>query len=95
MNEHEWQRLGTEELERLVIERWLYRGIMMGVMAMSAILTTYFGAQGLRTMADRLTVAALVIIALVAAIIAFSMRQHDIKIHRELHRRRQTGSGPG
>ena len=41
MRDEEWQGLADEALERLLIERWLYRGMMLGVIFLSAIVATY------------------------------------------------------
>lgn len=92
MNDSEW--LGKDEaaLEHLLVERWLYRGGMLAVMLLSAILTTYLGIRGVTTWADVATVAALLALGVTAAVVAFVMRLVDLRIHRELRRRRR-GSG--
>jgi len=92
MRDEEWQGLDEEALERLLVERWLYRGLMLGVMFVAAILTTYIGTRGLEGLLDQVTVGALLALALAAAGVAFAMRQQDLRIHREL-RRRRPGSG--
>ncbi len=88
MRQPDWQHSTDEELERLLIERWVSRGLMVGVLAIAAILSTYVAARGLTGRMDLLTFAALFALGVVAAVAAFSMRQHDLKIHRELRRRR-------
>ena len=92
MRDEEWRGLDEEALERLLIERWLYRGMVLGVVLVAAIVTTYLGVRGITGLVDRLTVAALVALGLAAAGVAFHMRQHDLRVYRELRRRR---SGPG
>ena len=92
MRDEEWQGLGEEALEGLLVERWLYRGLMLGIIFLAAIITTYMGTRGLAGLRDHVTVGALLAVALAAAGVAFAMRQQDLRIHREL-RRRRPGSG--
>ena len=70
-------------------ERWLYRGMMLGVMFLAAIVTTWLGVRAVASVADQITVGALVALALAAAGVTFAMRLQDLRIHRELRRRRQ------
>jgi hypothetical protein len=78
-------------LERLLIERWLYRGVMLGVIFLSAIGATWVGAGGLESLGDQVSVGVLLALSLAAAVVGFVMRQHDLEIHRELRRRRRAG----
>lgn len=87
MRDEEWSRLTEEELERLLVERWLYRGMLLGVVLLAAIAVTYLGLRGVTGVLDRITVAALVALALAAGAVAFHMRLQDLKIYRELRRR--------
>ncbi len=87
MRDSEWLDKDNAALERLLVERWLYRGGMLGIMLLSAIVTTYLGLRGVTTLADMLTVGALLALALAAAVVAFVMRLVDLRIHRELRRR--------
>lgn len=87
MKDSDWLGKDDETLERLLVERWLYRGAMLAVMLISAIISTYFAVQGVATFAETLTVAALLALAVTAAVIAFVMRLADNRIHRELRRR--------
>ena len=89
MRDEDWLKLNDDGLERLLLERWLYRGALLGVMLVAAIAVTYLGIQGVTSLVDRLTVGALVALGIAAGVITFIMRQHDIKIHRELRRRRR------
>jgi len=91
MRDDDWRGLDEEAIERLLIERWLYRGMVLGVVLVAAVVTTYLGIRGVTSLVDRLTVAALVALGLAAGGVAFAMRQHDLRIYRELRRRR---SGP-
>ena len=88
MRDDEWQGESDEKLERLLIERWLYRGMMLGVILLAAIVTTYVASRGLSGLADQIMVAVLLALALAAAVVAFTMRLQDIRIHRELRRRK-------
>jgi hypothetical protein len=92
MKDSEWLEKDEEALERLLVERWLYRGGMLAVMLLAAIVTTFLGIRGVTTWVDVATVVALVALALSAAVVAFVMRLVDVRIHRELFRRRR---GPG
>jgi hypothetical protein len=88
MRDGDWQGLDDDSLGRLLIERWLYRGMMLAVILVAAIGATYLGARGLGGLPDQVTVAVLLALALAAAGVAFAMRQQDLRIHRELRRRR-------
>ena len=92
MRDTDWQDLDDEALERLLVERWLYRGILLGVLLLAAVVTSFLGIRGLVDRADQITVGALLALALVAGAVAFTMRQGDLKIHRELRRRRSRPS---
>lgn len=91
MREEDWRGLDEEALERLLVERWIYRGSLLCVVFLAAIITTYIGVRGIGGLADQLTVGALVALALAAAVAAFVMRQHDLKVYGELRRRRRGG----
>jgi hypothetical protein len=82
--------LNDDALEKLLIERWLFRGVLLVVMLAAAVLTTYIGRDGLSTLADRLAVSVLVCVTLTAGGIALAMRGTDLRIHRELRRRRSS-----
>lgn len=92
MRDADWRKLDDEALERLLVERWLYRGILLGVIFLAAVVTSYLGVRGLADRADQITVGALLALGLAAAVVAFTMRQGDLKIHRELRRRRSRPS---
>ena len=94
MRDADWQHLDDQALERLLVERWVYRGILLGVIFLAAIITTYFGVRGFVDRADQITVVAFLALACAAATGAFTMRQQDLKIHRELRRRRSRPSNP-
>ncbi len=92
VNDSKWLKLSDDALEKLLIERWLYRGVLLVLMLAAALLTTYLGTEGLRTAAERLTIAGLVCITLGAGAALFVMRATDIRMHRELRgRRRRAG----
>ena len=88
MNDSRWLKLTDDALEKLLVERWLFRGALLAVMMTAAVLTTYVGMQGALTFLDRVTVGALVCLMVSAGAGVFVMRNKDIRIHRELRRRR-------
>ena len=87
MRDDKWRELDDEALEHLLVERWLYRGLMLGVILLAAIAATYLGLHGMATRADWVTVTALLALGLAAGGLAFTMRQEDLRIIRELRRR--------
>jgi hypothetical protein len=84
----DWRHLDDEALGRLLVERWLRRGLLLGVIFLAAIVVTWRAARGLETAADWVAVGVLAALALGAAAVAFALRQQDLRIHRELRRRR-------
>ncbi len=94
MRNHDWRQLDDEALERLLVERWLYRGLMLGVILLAAIVVTYLGIRGLRGVVDHVTLGVVVAVALAAAAVAFVMRLHDLRIHQELRERRRSRPKP-
>ncbi len=93
MTTQDWQDKDDEALERLLVERWLYRGALLAVMSLSAIVCTYLGIQGVITLADSLAVGAVAALGVAAGVVAFVMRLADLRIHKELRRRRRGPSG--
>ncbi len=91
MVDGKWRELDEEGIERLLVERWLLRGMVLGVVLVAAVAVTYLGIRGVTGGAERLIVAALLALGLAAACVAFAMRQHDLRLYRELRRRH----GPG
>ncbi len=83
----EWLEKDDETLEHLLVERWLYRGAMLAIMFISAVIITYVAGRGVATFADMLTVGVLLALAVAAAVVAFVMRLGDIRILKELRRR--------
>ena len=90
---NEWLALDDEALEHLLVERWLFRGVLLAVMLAAAITTTYIGRQGVNTFMDQLTVGALLVIGLSSGAVAFVMRLTDMRIHKELTQRRNQQVG--
>ncbi len=88
MKDREWLDKDDEALEHLLVERWLYRGALLAIMLIAAITSIYFGVRGVTTLADMASVGALLALALAAGAVAFVMRLADLRIHRELRRRR-------
>ncbi|MBI2526372.1 MAG: hypothetical protein HYV93_10345 [Candidatus Rokubacteria bacterium] len=93
MRPEDWQALDDDGLERLLVERWLYRGAMLAVIFMSAVIVTWLGARGLRGLVDQVTVGVLVALGLAAGAVAFTMRRQDLRIHLELRHRRTSRGG--
>ena len=94
MRDEEWRRLDDEALERVLVERWLYRGMTLGVILVAAVAATYLGTQGVTTLMEHVTVGLLVALALAAGAVGYAMRQEDLRIHRELRRRRSPPTTP-
>ena len=90
MKDTRWLDLEDEALETLLVERWLFRGVLLVLMMAAAIYITYLGLEGLHTLLDRMTVGALVCVTLCAGAVVFVMRNTDIRIHRELQSRRRS-----
>lgn len=90
MDHGQWAELTDDALEKLLVERLLFRGVLLVVMTVAAVLATYVGMQGLSTFSDRLTLGALVCLTFSAGAGVFVMRTKDIRIHRELRRRRRS-----
>ena len=90
MPDDAWRHLDDEALERLLIERWLLRGATLAVILLAAIAATWLGIRGVETVMDHVTVGVFLALALAAGAVAFSMRQDDLRIQRELRRRRQS-----
>jgi len=88
MRDEDWQTLDDSGLERLLVERWLYRGALLAVIFTAAVIVTWLGTRGLGGLADLVTVGVLVVLALAAGVVAFVMRQQDGRILHELRRRR-------
>ncbi|MBI3625545.1 MAG: hypothetical protein HY215_05285 [Candidatus Rokubacteria bacterium] len=88
MKDSEWLAKDDEALEHLLVERWLYRGALLAIMLIAAITSIYFGVHGIATLADMVSVGALLALALAAGAVAFVMRLADLRIHQELRRRR-------
>ena len=94
MRDDSWRTLNDEALERLLIERWLLRGASLAVILVAAIGATYLGLRGVETVIDRVTVGLFLALAVASGVVGFTMRQEDLRIQRELRRRRSPPS-PG
>lgn len=88
MPDEDWRNLDDEALGQRLVERWLYRGMMLGIVFLAAIIVTWLASRGVHTVVDRVTVGVLLLLALAAAAVGFVMRVQDLRIHRELRRRR-------
>lgn len=90
MRDETWRQLDDEALERMLIERWLMRGVTLLVILLAAIAATWLGIRRVDTVLDHVTIGAFLAVALAAGALGLSMRHEDLKIHRELRRRRQS-----
>ena len=90
-----WRDLDDDALERLLVERWLLRGATLAVVFLAAVAVTWLGTRGVETLVDRVTVGCLLALALAAGVAGFAMRQEDLRIQRELRRRRALARSPG
>jgi hypothetical protein len=88
--ERDWRELGDRALEDLLVERWLYRGLLLGVLFLAAVAATLLGAWGLAGRREQVAAGLLIALALVVGAVAVAMRQRDLAIHRELRRRRRS-----
>ena len=95
MRDDSWRTLNDEALERLLIERWLMRGASLAVILVAAIGATYLGLRGVETVIDHVTVGLFMAIAVASGVVGFAMRQEDLRIQRELRRRRSPPSPGG
>ena len=91
MGNDRWREMDDEALERLLVERWLTRGVTLAVILIAA---TWLGLRGVETLADHVTVGIFVALALAAGVVGFTMRQEDLRIIRELRRRRAASPIP-
>jgi len=94
MGNDRWLELDDGALERLLVERWLTRGVTLAVILIAAIAATWLGLRGVETLADHVTVGVFVALALAAGVVGFTMRQEDLRIIRELRRRRAASPIP-
>jgi hypothetical protein len=85
--EERWRALDDDALERLLVERWLYRGLLLAVIFVTALAVTWLGAGGAPRLVDRVTICTLLALAAAVAVVAFLMRQEDLRIIHELRRR--------
>jgi len=89
MGDEDWRALDDEALGRRLIERWLFRGLMLGIVLLAAIIVSWLASRGIHTVADWITVIVFLLLALAAAAVGFVMRLQDLRIHRELRSRRR------
>lgn len=94
MPRQDWKELKDSELERLFVERWLYRGALVAGMIVLAVLVTLMGARGVNSPADKAMVGLLVAFATASFFLFLLMRRHDFKIQQELRQRRRQRKSP-
>ncbi len=90
MGDDGWRELDDAALERRLVERWLMRGVTLAIILLAAIAATWIGTRTREaaTLIDYVTVATLVAVALSAGAAGFTMRREELRIQRELRRRR-------
>lgn len=88
MKDPEWLSLDDEALERLLVDRWRYRGVMLAVMLVAAIVAAYVWSRGITSVVDHVTVGALMTLAFISGVAAFVMRLSDLRMYSEIRRRR-------
>lgn len=90
MTQGDWRGLDDEALESRLVERWLYRGLLLALILVAAITVTYLGTRETRGVAEWVAIGVLIALSLAIGGASFSMRQQDLQIHTELRRRRKT-----
>lgn len=88
MAERPWEQLTDDELERLLVERWLYRGGVLAAAAVLAVLFTMIATRGLESFAEQAMTALLAFMMLAAVGVFVYLRQQDRKIFLALRERR-------
>lgn len=78
-----------QEIEQLLIDRWLYRGGILVLLAIFAILLTVLSGNGLTSLSDRIVAGALVVCGIVATGVFVVMRHQDRALYRTLRDRRR------
>jgi hypothetical protein len=89
MKDSHWLGKNDEDLERLLVGRWLFRGGLLVLMLLSAIILTLVGLRGINGWKDSLTVGGALVLGVAAGVLAFVMRLVDRRIHLELRRRKR------
>ncbi|MBI2941251.1 MAG: hypothetical protein HYY04_12520 [Chloroflexi bacterium] len=88
--------LADEQLQRLLIDRWLYRGALLALLVVLAILVTTLSAGGLDSVPRQIVVGVLIVAGGAATIVFVAMRHQDRKLYRLLRdRRRRQRSASG
>ena len=92
MKNADWLQKADDDLERLLVERWLSRGGLLLLMLASAIVLSVVGMRGITGWRDTVAVGAALVLGLAAGVIAFVMRLMDRRIHAEMRRRKRSRS---
>lgn len=83
-----WDELPQPELEKLLVERWLYRGGLMAALVVLAIAGTLVASGGAEDLPSQILIVAVATLIVAAAAVFIAMRRRDHQMLRELRRRR-------
>ena len=89
-----WDKLPQPELEKLLVERWLYRGGLMAALVVLAVAGTLVASGGVQELPSQILIAAVAALIIAGAAVFIAMRRRDHQMLRELRRRRR-GKGEG
>ena len=90
MKDADWLHKDDDALERLLVERWLFRGGLLVLMLLSAIVLSLVGMNGITGWRDTVAVGAALVLGAAAGVLSFVMRFRDGRIHAEMRRRRRS-----
>ena len=91
MTQRRWEDFTEDELERLLVERWLYRGGVLAMGVVMVVLFTVVSTSGLETPFEQAMSAVLAVFALLAGGVFVYLRGQDRRIHLLLRDRRRKG----
>lgn len=86
-----WEELSEDELEKLLVERWLYRGGVLVAGLVLAVLFTMVSTNGLGTLIEQVLAGVLAVLTVAAAGVFVYLRVHDRRIFVVLQQRRRRG----
>ncbi len=95
MTHQRWEELSADQLERLLVERWLYRGGVLAAALTLAVLFTMVSVNGLGTLIEQLLGGALAVLTVAAAGVFVYLRLHDRRIFLLLQDRRRQNPEAG
>lgn len=89
MAQHDWDNLSEDDLEKLLVERWLYRGGLLAAALALAVLFTMISVNGLATLVEQILAGVLAVMTAAAAGVFVYLRLHDRRIFLILQERRR------